>query len=417
MIPKNNLSRMVAKILPPLLLLLFMSGVAWQLIKMRPNPTAKEIIQKIPFVEVIEVKKEKLPSNLISFGTVRPRTQTTLIAEVSGIIEAVAPFTEKNSSSVVNNSPHSFRAGGFFKKGDLLLKIEDTHLKTAIAEARANLRRYELLLIQEKEMAKQARIEWGDRNWNNASDLVKRTPQIQKAEAEMVAAVARLNQAEKDLSRSEVRAPFEGRILRTMVDVGQQVGSGSSAALAEIYALGSAEIDLSLSRSEIDFLGFKDGQMQNSPSTISVHVLSEDNQVVHSGILDRSEGVVDSRTRLTKLVATVQECFANPFTTKINDYGLEVGQFVKLRLFGNESEVFVVPDSAFRDHNTLLVVDDEKRLFSRKVDVIHRFDQEVWVENGLVSGELVCTTPIEIVAEGMEVKIAENFSESNSTSP
>ncbi len=408
---------MVAKILPPLLLLLFMSGVAWQLIKMRPNPTAKEIIQKIPFVEVIEVKKEKLPSNLISFGTVRPRTQTTLIAEVSGIIEAVAPFTEKNSSSVVNNSPHSFRAGGFFKKGDLLLKIEDTHLKTAIAEARANLRRYELLLIQEKEMAKQARIEWGDRNWNNASDLVKRTPQIQKAEAEMVAAVARLNQAEKDLSRSEVRAPFEGRILRTMVDVGQQVGSGSSAALAEIYALGSAEIDLSLSRSEIDFLGFKDGQMQNSPSTISVHVLSEDNQVVHSGILDRSEGVVDSRTRLTKLVATVQECFANPFTTKINDYGLEVGQFVKLRLFGNESEVFVVPDSAFRDHNTLLVVDDEKRLFSRKVDVIHRFDQEVWVENGLVSGELVCTTPIEIVAEGMEVKIAENFSESNSTSP
>lgn len=408
---------MVAKILPPLLLLLFMSGVAWQLIKMRPNPTAKEIIQKIPFVEVIEVKKEKLPSNLISFGTVRPRTQTTLIAEVSGIIEAVAPFTEKNSSSVVNNSPYSFRAGGFFKKGDLLLKIEDTHLKTAIAEARANLKRYELLLIQEKEMAKQARIEWGDRNWNNASDLVKRTPQIQKAEAEMVAAVARLNQTEKDLSRSEVRAPFEGRILRTMVDVGQQVGSGSSAALAEIYALGSAEIDLSLSRSEIDFLGFKDGQMQNSSSTISVHVLSEDNKVVHSGILERSEGVVDSRTRLTKLVATVQQCFANPFTTKINNYCLEVGQFVKLRLFGNESEVFVVPDSAFRDQNTLLVVDDEKRLFSRKVDVIHRFDQEVWVENGLVSGEMVCTTPIEIVAEGMEVKIAENFSESNSTSP
>ena len=157
--------------------------------------------------------------------------------------------------------------------------------------------------------------------------------------------------------------------------------------------------------------------MQNSSSTISVHVLSEDNKVVHSGILERSEGVVDSRTRLTKLVATVQQCFANPFTTKINDYGLEVGQFVKLRLFGNESEVFVVPDSAFRDQNTLLVVDDEKRLFSRKVDVIHRFDQEVWVENGLVSGELVCTTPIEIVAEGMEVKIAENFSESNSTSP
>ena len=66
-----------------------------------------------------------------------------------------------------------------------------------------------------------------------ASDLVKRIPQIEKAEAESRAAEARLTQSTRDLNRSWVRAPFEGRILKTMADVGQQVGAGASAALAK----------------------------------------------------------------------------------------------------------------------------------------------------------------------------------------
>ena len=132
-------------------------------------------------------------------------------------------------------------------------------LVTIQAEAKANLRRAELNLIQEKEQAKQAKNEWGDRDWSLASDLVKRIPQINKAKAETEAAEARLAHATRDLERSQVTAPFEGRILQTMADVGQQVGSGASSALAEIYSLDSAEIKLALSRSEMTFLGFLDG--------------------------------------------------------------------------------------------------------------------------------------------------------------
>ena len=286
-----------------------------------------------------------------------------------------------------------------------------------MADARANLRRTELVLIQEREMAKQAKIEWGDRNWNNASNLVKRIPQIQKAEADMLAAEARLHQAENDLSRAELRAPFEGRILRTMVDVGQQVGAGSSAALAEIYALDTGEIDLSLSRSEMNFLGFKDGQEKNRNLSVKVEILNDENEIIHSGMLDRSEGVVDPRTRLTKVVASVEQCFANPFSGKIEQQALEVGQFVKLRLLGSESEVFVIPDSAFRSQDTVLIVNSENQLFSRRVETVHRNKKEVWIKDGLEPGELVCITPIEIISEGMNVSIASHFKDSNSSKP
>ena len=295
---------------------------------MRPDPQAREVKRKIPFVEVINAEKKPLRSSISAYGTIQPRTQTTLIAEVPGIIEEVAPFEKEGSQNT------NFRPGGFFQKGDLLLKIEDVDLVTMEAEARANLRRVELQLIQERELAKQAKLEWGDRDWSLASDLVKRIPQIEKAEAETRAAEARLTQATRDLNRSQVKAPFTGRILKTMADVGQQVGSGASAALAEIYALDSAEINLALSRSEMNFLGFADGFKPSDELNVQTQVLDASGEVIHQGVLDRSEGVVDPRTRLTNLVARVDDCFANPYSKKPVKNPLAVGQFVNLRLIG-----------------------------------------------------------------------------------
>lgn len=399
------------KILFPLIVLVILFLGSWQLIKMRPEPEAREVKRRIPFVEVIHAEKKPLRSSISAYGTIQPRTQTTLIAEVPGIIEEVAPFTKEGSQTT------NFRPGGFFQKGDLLLKIEDVDLVTKEAEARANLRRVELQLIQERELAKQARLEWGDRDWSLASNLVKRIPQIEKAEAETLAAEAMLNQATRDLNRSRVRAPFRGRILKTMADVGQQVGSGASAALAEIYALDSAEINLALSRSEMSFLGFADGFKPSDELNVQALVLDATGDVIHQGMLDRSEGVVDPRTRLTNLVARVNACFANPYAKKPVKNPLAVGQFVNLRLIGAEVNVFLVPESAFRTQETVLVVDKDNQLHTREVSVIHRTDKEAWVTGGLSEGEKVCVTPIEIISEGMQVNLVNPIEDSNGTQP
>ena len=362
-------------------------------------------------MEIILSEKKTIESSISAYGTVQPRTQTTLIAEVPGIIEEVAPFRDDKNKST------NFRTGGFFQKGDLLLKIEDVDLVTIQAEAKANLRRAELNLIQEKEQAKQAKNEWGDRDWSLASDLVKRIPQINKAKAETEAAEARLAHATRDLERSQVTAPFEGRILQTMADVGQQVGSGASSALAEIYSLDSAEIKLALSRSEMTFLGFLDGFKLSNKLGVRTNVLDENGKIIHTGFLDRSEGVVDPRTRLYNLIARVDKCFANPFSFKSIKNPLSVGQFVNLRLIGREIEVFLVPESAFRTQETVLVIDDDNRLFTRKVSVIHRTEKDAWVTGGLSEGEKICITPIEIISEGMLVKIASPGDDLNMSQP
>ena len=383
-------------ILPPLVLATLV-WFAWYLIQMRPQPQPREVKRESPYVEVVVAEKKSLAANLRTHGVVRPRTLTTLIAEVSGIIEGVAPFTEKDLTP-------SFRAGGFFRKGDLLVKIEDIDLLSTVAEAEANLSRSQLQLVQEQELAEQAKSEWGDRDWKEASELVRRIPQIRKAEAETHAAKAFVTQAKKNLSRAKVLAPFDGRIIRTMVGRGQRVGGVTSAALAEVYSLDSAEIDLSLSQREIDFLGFVDGS--NSELTkIKVETLNREGKPTHFGLIDRSQGIVDPKTRLTNFIARIDQCFANPFSKKAIKNPLSLGTFSNLKLIGKKVPVYLLPESAFRDLTTILVVDNQNGLRSRQVEVLHRADQKVWVGSGIKNGERVCTTPIEVISEGMKVRI------------
>ena len=106
------------------------------LVDSKPVAEPKEIVASLPFVDIIVAKRISQKASIEAYGTVQARTLTNLIAEVPGLIEEVAPFDTDSDHGI-----SSFRAGGFFEKGDLLVKIEDTDLLAREAEAFANLRR------------------------------------------------------------------------------------------------------------------------------------------------------------------------------------------------------------------------------------------------------------------------------------
>ena len=380
------------------------------LIESKPQSKPKEIVKQLPFVDIVEANLVSQRATIEAFGTVQARTLTNLIAEVPGLIEGVAPFENE-----VNRSIASFQNGGFFEKGDLLVKIVDIDLLAREAETLANLRRTEYQLAQERALADQAKTEWGDRDWKLATALVKRQPQILKAEAETKAAEALHNQAKKNVLKANVRAPFRGRILNILADVGQQVGSGSSSALAKIYSIKKGEVQLALSRKELSFLDFNEGS-PHGENQIAVKIVNEEGKTIHSGVIDRSQGIIDPRTRLHNLVARFENCFTDPFN-QISKIGnpLSIGQFVKLKLIGPEIDVFIIPISAFREQNTILVLDQEDRLTVRKVKSVKRDGLEVWVVGGIQDGERVCITPMDIIAEGMKVKISSSTADQNKT--
>ena len=378
------------------------------LIESKPVAKPREIVKQIPFVNVIQAKRVTQDAIVETFGTVQARTLTNLIAEVPGLIKEVAPFSGEYAQPI-----SSFQNGGFFDKGDLLVKIEDADLLAKEAESLANLRRTEFQLAQERALADQAKAEWGERDWNLAPELVQRKPQILKAEAEAEASKALYSQAKKNVGKAMVRAPFRGRVLNILADVGQQVGAGSSSALAKIYSIKTGEVQLALSRKELTFLKFNEGS-PNGANKISAHIINEKGEISHRGAIDRSQGIIDPKTRLHNLVAKFENCFTDPFENiqEIKE-PLSLGQFVKLKLLGPKIEVFVIPTSAFREQNTVLVLDDENRLRFREVTIVQKDAKEAWIEDGLKEGEKVCVTPMDIIAEGMQVRISPAISDEN----
>ena len=378
------------------------------LIESKPVAKPREIVKQIPFVNVIQAKRVTQDAIVETFGTVQARTLTNLIAEVPGLIKEVAPFSGEYVQPI-----SSFQNGGFFDKGDLLVKIVDDDLLAREAESLANLRRTEFQLAQERALAEQAKAEWGERDWNLAPELVQRKPQILKAEAEAEASKALYSQAKKNVGKAMVRAPFRGRVLNILADVGQQVGAGSSSALAKIYSIKTGEVQLALSRKELTFLKFNEGS-PNGANKISAHIINEKGEISHRGAIDRSQGIIDPKTRLHNLVAKFENCFTDPFENiqEIKE-PLSLGQFVKLKLLGPKIEVFVIPTSAFREQNTVLVLDDENRLRFREVTIVQKDSKEAWIEDGLKEGEKVCVTPIDIIAEGMQVRISPAISDEN----
>lgn len=382
------------------------------LIESKPKPKPNEIVEQHPFVETIQANLVSPKASVEAFGVVQARTLTNLIAEVPGMIKEVAPFEEEN-----NNPNCSFRNGGFFERGDLLVKIEDTSLLAKQAEALANLRRAEYQLAQERALAEQAKIEWGDRDWDLAPELVKRIPQTVKAEAEKQSAEAHFEQAKQNVSKSNVRAPFRGRILNILADKGQQVGAGASSTLAKIYSIKTGEVQFALSKKEISFLGFDEGA-PNGTNQIVVQVLNEQGNITHNGLIDRSQGLIDPKTRLHNLVASFRHCFTDPYESKPKNHEpLSIGQFVKLKLIGPEIKVFIVPISAFREQDTILVLDQDNRIALRKVKSVKKDAHAAWVTDGIKEGEQICITPLDIIAEGMKVQISPSDLDQNFTRP
>ena len=57
--------------------------------------------------------------------------------------------------------------------------------------------------------------------------MLTRVHQVAKAQADVEAAKAQIRKAERDLERTELRAPYDGQVLRQAVDLGQVVNAGA----------------------------------------------------------------------------------------------------------------------------------------------------------------------------------------------
>ena len=117
----------------------------------------------------------------------------------------------------------------------------------------------------------------------------------------------------------------------------------------------------------------------------------------------RTEGEIDPRSRMIHAVVRVADPYARG-----GDPGrppLAVGLYVDAEILGRVArQVAVVPRSALRGENQLLVVSDEDRLHFRSVEILRTTQDDVIVSSGLAAGERICVSPLAVVTAGMRVR-------------
>lgn len=374
--------------LAPLLVIGVAALIATVLLLTRPEQTVIEPEILPPLIRTERVNKAPLRLDVRAEGSAWPQTESSLVAEVAGQVIEVSP---------------SLEAGAFFREGDTLLRLDPRDYRVALDKAQALVarRRSEFALARRQLERRQA---LADRGIASPAALDDDKNRAEVARASLRDAEADLDQAKLGVERSEVRAPYDGRVLKREVDRGQYVATGT--AIATIYATRSTEVRLPISDQKLSELGlaldFQQSEEQPGPSVeLRAGIVGQD--ATWSGRIDRVEGEIDARTRMVHLVAVVDD----PFSLERAREGppLAPGLFVEATIMGREVEAAIrIPSAALRPGNTVLVVDDEERLRIRPVVVLRREREHVVIASGLETGELLCVSPLEAVTDGMRVR-------------
>ncbi|MFT7091437.1 MAG: RND family efflux transporter MFP subunit [Candidatus Azotimanducaceae bacterium] len=386
---------MPSKIILPIAIITLCSAIAlWMFVQKDPPQT----IDKTPPVMLVDVMRAQAATATITVtaqGSVTPRTQTTLISEVSGLITDVSP---------------AFVAGGFFSKGDVLVRIDDRNYRAEVKRAQASVRAAETNVTREAGLADYAKQDWERaqpvlKSSKAASDLAMRKPQLAEAFAGLDFAKADLEKREGDLDRTVIRAPYDGLVREKRADVGQFVNGGTP--LAITFAVDVAEVRLPLPDRQLPYLNLDERELtQGRGPRVTLSAELGGQAHIWQGQIVRTEGVFDERSRVLYLVAQIDDPY-NQHSSKW-PHPLRMGTFVQAAIEGEQLDnVIRLPRTALRRDNTIWTVAADDTLKPVIVEVARADEQSVLIRSGLKSGQLISLTVPENPLPGTPVRYQE----------
>jgi RND family efflux transporter MFP subunit len=386
--------KVLIKIILPLALLA--AGVVGMKTMVASRPAPRKEVRENPgaLAEVIAARREDRPVLVKGTGTVQTHREVSITPEVSGRITSIDP---------------AFIAGGFFSEGDLLFEIEKIDYELALEKARSARAQAELELARQESNARVARQEWKRLSEVGAEEpnpLVLYEPQLKQAHASLASADTAIRKAQIDLERTRVFAPFDCRVRREQVDLGQYVRGGVS--VGTVADSTTAEIVVPLSLDEVLRLTVPRAGSGEKGSPATVEINSGSRTYRWPGAVVRSLGEVDPRGRMTRLVVAVDDPYHLRESRPGGRPDLEVGLFVNVVFEGGTIKgAFPMPRRALRENSTLWIAADDDTLRVQPVKVVRREDGTVLIGEGLQEGDRIILTTLPGAAAGMKLRIVE----------
>ena len=382
----SNLPRIF---LPLLVLALGILGMI-ALVKSRKQPKREEPRIVITPVKAVTVTPSSFPLVVEAAGTVLPSRQVALRPQVSGQVTEVSEMLQP---------------GGFFREGEVLMRIDPRDYAYAVERQKAQVEKANFEVIREK-----GRQAVAEREWNllgeelesspEGKDLALRKPQLRQALAALEAAKSSLAEAELNLERTVIRAPFNALIKDENVDPGQFITTQTT--VATLTGTDRYWVRASLPVSQIGLFSLPDRDGGYGARAQIIHETGPVS-IEKTGRIIRLLGDLEETGRMARVLIAIDD----PLALQSSDapMPLLLDAYVHVAIEGNTLEgVFSVPTSALREGDRLWLIDAEDTLAIRNVNVVRREKTRILVDRGLSRGDRVITSRIVTPIPGMKLR-------------
>ncbi|MEN0064135.1 MAG: efflux RND transporter periplasmic adaptor subunit [Myxococcota bacterium] len=359
--------------------------VAGTVVMLRPEADRQAPEAVVTRVEIIEVQPEDKPAQINATGTVEAARQITLMPQVSGRIVW-------QSDELI--------PGNRIEKGTVLARIDPTDYALAVEQSKSQLRAAELELELEQGRQAVAAKEWallGDGRNSVDAPLALRKPQLKASEQSLTAARAALRQAELNLQRTFLVAPFNAVILEESIDIGQVVGPTTT--VASLLGTDEVWVRVSVPVDQLSAVVLPKGEALGSPTRVEQRLAT--GRLVRNGSVAQLLAQLDTNTRTAQLLVVVP----NPMEGPEGSLPLLPGAYVDVAIDGRVlRHVMTIPRTALDGGDKVWTVEREGTLQARTVRVGWREADDVVVTSGLDAGSRVVVSPLAYPVEGMRVE-------------
>lgn len=346
---------------------------------MKKPPEEKPEVDNTPIVAIEPVTIKSMQLTVDSYGVVMPKYETRLVSQVGGQIVELSD---------------TFLRGGFVKKGQLLARIDPNDYEAALIDAQATLASALASLETERAKSKVAETEWKRITDTSPTELSLRKPQLAQEMAYVKSAEASILRAKRNLERTEIRAPYDAMIESRNIGLGSFVNIGSE--VGKVLGTAIAEVRLPVADNQLKFL-------IDQGNNANVKLTGTFSGVEHSwsAHIARNEGVVDSTSRMSYLVAEITD----PYALNEQKTPLRFGSYVNADILGVHIEQASVVPNYLINNGRIPLLDNESKLKFATIEIIRQDGANAIISDGLAQGDRIITSALDYPISGMALSL------------
>lgn len=403
----QNRRAALLRLVLPLLVVVCSVAVAIWLMQSGPKAKPRAKVHNAVIVDVEPVEFGLQATTVSVMGTVIPKREVVLKPQVSGRIITMSD---------------RLLPGGHFAKGDHLLAIEPKDYQLAVRQLASEVARVEADRQIELGRQRVARKEYellGETVSAEEKALMLREPQLENLQAVLDGASARLEQAQLDLERTVINAPFNAVVISREINLGTSVSPSTT--LATLVDSDAYWIEAPIPASQLKWIstGRKGAAKGSQVRIFDTAIWGSEH--FRTGQVIGMTAMVEEQGRMAKLLAEVTDPLALQTSTK-QQPTLLLGSYVRVEITGTSlPHAAAIDRELIHDGNHVWIMDDQGTLDIRPVEIAFRGEDKVLVTGGIRDGERLVTSNLPSPVQGMSLRLkdieAATFSGAETTKP